>query len=581
MKGFIGARAWRNTNVPALLVFGIPALIVVYLVVPPLALLIVSTFKSTADKLPLEPGPWTLANYIEVFTDVDTFILFRTSAIFALATVVIAMAIGVTLVWLIERTDLPGRNVVLGLILAPLAIPGLVKAIGWALMANPNQGILNVLLRNWFGFEGPHGPINIYSLGGMVFVASLSHVPAVILMVAGAFRNFDSTLEEASQTSGGGWLRTQRLITMPLLRPALLGAGIYFFATGLDDFQVPAVLGLNADIQVFSTRIYLSTHPARGLPDFGLASTYAMLLLLVALALVVLYRRMIRHSERFAVVTGKAYRPLRAPLGRWKYAAYAVVFLYLLLAAVLPLLTLAWISLQPFFAAPSAAAFRRLSLVNYRNLFDQAQFHTALWNTVLIAPLVATATMLLATLVAWNSTRGKLRFSTLPDLLTFANIAVPNVVFGLAVLFVYLSVPPLRIFYGTIWILVFAFVARYLTYTTRLMSSAIIQIGQELEEASETSGGSRWATFWRITLPLLLPSFVNGWIWVLVHSLREATLAVMLLTPANVVLASLIWSQWQQGSGYGIVAAMSVVMVAATGMLTAISRLPIFNRVHA
>src|SRR5215208_3374567 len=412
----IGARVWRNTNVSALLVFGIPALITAYLVVPPLALLIVSTFKSTADRLPLEPGPWTLVNYVEAFTGVDTFILFRTSVIFALATVVIALTIGVALVWLIERTDHPGRNVVLGLVLAPLAIPGLVKAIGWALMANPNQGILNVLLRNWFGFQGPHGPINIYSLGGMIFVASLSHVPAVILMVAGAFRNFDSTLEEASQTSGGSWMRTQRLITMPLLRPALLAAAIYFFVAGLDDFQIPAVLGLNADIQVFSTRIYLSTHPARGLPDFGLASTYSMLLLVVALALIALYRRLVRHSERFAIVTGKAYRPLRAPLGRWKYAAYAGVVLYILFAAVLPMLTLAWISLQPFFAAPSAAALKRLSLINYENLFDQGQFQTALWNTVLVAPVVATATMFLATLVAWNSTRGKIRFSTLPDL---------------------------------------------------------------------------------------------------------------------------------------------------------------------
>jgi iron(III) transport system permease protein len=576
----IGARVWRNTNGPALLLFGIPALIVTYLVVPPLALLIVSTFKSTADRLPLEPGPWTLVNYIQAFTDADTFILFRTSVIFALATVIIALAIGIALVWLIERTDLPGRNVVLGLVLAPLAIPALVKAVGWALMANPNQGILNVLLRNWFGFEGPHGPINIYSLGGMIFVASLSHVPSVILMVAGAFRNLDPTLEEASQTSGGGWVRTQSWITMPLLRPALLAAAVYFFAAGLDDFQIPAVLGLNADIQVFSTRIYLSTHPARGLPDFGLASTYSMLLLVVALGVIALYRHLIRHSERFVVVTGKAYRPLRAPLGKWKYAAYAGVSLYLLFAAVLPMLTLAWISLQPFFAAPTAAAFKRMSFINYENLFDQGQFQTALWNTILIAPIVATATMLLATLVAWNSARSKLRISTFSDLLTFVNMAVPTVVFGLAVLFVYLSVPPLRIFYGTIWILIFAFIARYLTYTTRLMSTAIIQIHKELEEASETSGGSRWSTFWRITLPLLLPSFVNGWVWVLVYSLREATLAVMLMTPSNVVLASLIWSQWQQGSGYGIVASMSVVMVAATTVLTLISRLPVFNRVR-
>jgi iron(III) transport system permease protein len=251
------------------------------------------------------------------------------------------------------------------------------------------------------------------------------------------------------------------------------------------------------------------------------------------------------------------------------------------LAAILPMLTLAWISLQPFFTAPTMAAMKRLSFSNYSDLFDMGAFQAALWNTALIAPIVATVTMLLATLVAWNSARGRVRFATLPDLLTFVNMAVPTVVFGLAVLFVYLSTPFLRPFYGTIWILIFAFTARYLTYTTRLMGAAIIQIHKELDEAAESAGANRWQTFWRVSLPLLMPSFVNGWVWVVVHALREATLAVMLLTPTNVVLASLIWQQWQQGNGYGLVAAMSVIMVAITTVLTALSRLPIFNRVAA
>lgn len=572
-------RVWDRQNISGKLVFFLPAAIVVYLVLPPLALLLISTFKSTKDLLPLEPGPWTFDNYIQAFSDPETFLLFQNSLVYAFGTVAISLSLGAALVWLIERSDLPGRNVVFGLVLLPIAIPGIVKAIGWAMLANPSIGVLNSLLRRTFEL-GDWGPLNIYSLSGMIFVSALSHVPSVALMLAGAFRNFDPALEEASHMSGGGWSSTQRYVTLPLLKPSLLAAFIYFFAAGLDDFQIPAILGINADVHVFSTRIFLATHPARGLPDFGLASAYSMLLLGVAMTLILLYRRMIRKSERFAVVTGKGYRPARTRLGKWKYVAFGGVALYLLLAAVLPMLTLLWVSLQPFFAVPSMRALGRISLRHYADLASLSQFHLAVVNTLIIAPIVATATMMLSTLIAWNAARGQYRGGAIPDFLTFINLAVPTIVFGLALVFVYLSFPILHPIYGTIWILVIAFTTRYLTYSTRLMGGAIIQIHKELEEASDVSGASRWGTFLRVTLPLLMPSFFNGWMWVAVHSLREATLAVMLMTPANVLIASLIWARWQEGTNYGSVAAISVIVVGITGLLALASRLPIFNRLR-
>lgn len=572
---------WVRWNLTAKLLFFVPAGLVIFLVGPPLILLLISTFTGDSDRLPLEPGPWSLDNYRHVFSDPGTFILFQNSLTYALATVVIALTIATILVWLIERTDLPARNLVFGLILLPIAIPGMVKAIGWAMLANPNMGLLNVYARSLFGLSETWGPINIYSLWGIIFVSALSHVPSVALMIAGTFRNFDPALEEASEMSGAHWRNTQWFITLPLLKPSLLAAFIYFFAAGLDDFQIPAILGLNGNIHVFSTRIYLATHPARGLPDFGLASTYSMLLLLVAMILILIYRRMMRRGEKFVVVTGKGYRPQRATLGKWKYLALGLVGLYLLLAAVLPMLSLLWVSLQPFFAIPSARAWSRISLVHYTDLIGLGQFHLALFNTLLIAPIVASATMLLSTLVAWNAARGQFRGGQVVDFLTFVNLAVPTIVFGLAVMFVYLSIPGLNVVYGTIWILVIAFTTRFLTYATRLMGGAVVQIHKELEEATEVSGASRWKGFLTVTLPLLLPSFLNGWLWVAVHSLREATLAVMLLTPGNVVLASMIWSRWQEGVSYGSVAAMSVMVVAITGVIAGLIRLPFLNRVKS
>ncbi|MBI2985246.1 MAG: iron ABC transporter permease [Deltaproteobacteria bacterium] len=564
-------RRWRPSLPLDKLIFVLPAAAVTYLVVPPLALLLISTFRSTADRLPFEPGPWILSNYATVFTSSETYFLFQNSLLYALCTVLSALTIAVVLVWLIERTDLPGRNLLFTLVLIPLAIPGLIKAIGWSLLASPRIGAVNVALRNLLGTSGDLGPLNIYSLPGIIFVSTLSNVPPMALMISGSFRSFDPALEEASEASGASRSQTQRLVTLPLLRPALYAAFIYYLADLLDDFQIPAVLGLNAGVRVLSTKIFLATRPVSGLPDYGLASGYAMVLFSVAMVLILLYRRMERTHHRFAVITGKGYRPRRIHLGAGKHVALAGIGLYLLLAAILPVLILLWTSLQPFFTVPSAEGVGRLTLANYRGLWGMSQFKQAALNTGLVALIVASATMLLSTLTAWMAQRGRFWGSSVPDTLTFVNTAVPSVVFGLAVMFVYLSFPVLPI-YGTVWILVIAFTTRYLTYSTRLMGGAVVQIHQELEEASHTSGASSWTTFRRITLPLLFPSFLNGWLWVAVHALREATIAVMLMTPANVVLGALIWERFQEGGEHGPVAAMSILVMAASFLLTFIGR---------
>ena len=553
------------------LIFLFTTSVVVYLVLPPIALLILSSFKSTADRLPVEPGPLTLSNYVQVLSTGDTYLLFQNSLIYAFSCVVGALAIAILMVWLTERTDLPGKNLVFTLLLMPIAMPGMVKAIGWTFLANPTNGLINVVSRELFGISGGRGPFNIYSLSGMIFVGTLSMMPSLFLMIAGAFRNFDPAFEEASEASGVSRSKSQLLITMPLLRPALFGAFIYYLASALDDFQIPAILGLNAGIRVFSTKIFLATHPDDGLPDYGLASGYGMILFVTAMILIVLYRRMMRKKQKYAVVTGKGYRPRLIPLGRWKHVALGSVALYLTLAVVLPVFILFWISLQPYVSIPSVEAMGRVTLSNYSEMLAMSHFKEAVINTIVISLIVATATMFLSTLTAWMAVRGRFPGHSLPDLLTFINTAVPSVVFALAIAFIYLSFPILPI-YGTIWILVIAYTTRYMSYCTRLMGGAVIQIHQELEEASQTSGVSRWTTFLRVTLPLLLPSFFNGWLWVAVHALRETTIAIMLFTQTNAVVAALIWEEFQFSGGTGLVAAMSVCFTLASFILTFLGR---------
>ncbi len=553
------------------LFFYLIAVFVIYLVISPLILLVLSSFKSTGDRLPTEAVPWTLANYSQVLQSPETYILFRNSLLYALCSVSGALAIAIPLVWLTERTDLPGKNLLFTLLLIPLAMPAMIKAIGWSFLASPSIGVVNVVTRSVFSMDTTTGPFNIYTLPGIIFVSILSLVPSIMLLIAGPFRSFDPSFEEASEVSGATRVQSQLKITLPLMRPALLASFVYFFAAALDDFQIPAILGLGAGIRVFSTKIYLATHPYDGLPDYGLASGYSMMLFLVALTLILSYRKVVKRQHMYAVITGKGYRPRIISLGKWKYVAFGGISLYLILAAVLPLLILLWISLQPYLNIPSFEGMAHLTGDHYRELLRLEQFRAATTNTVVVTLIVATATMFLSTVTAWMAVRGQFWGSSLPDTLTFLNTAVPSIVFGLALIFLYLSIPSVQI-YGTIWIIIIAYITRYMSYSNRVMGAAVVQIHKELEEASASSGASQRTTFLRVTLPLLLPSFLNGWLWVAVHSLREGTISVILMTPFNVMLAALIWGMYQEGGQHGLVAAMSLAVTSASFLLTLIGR---------
>ncbi len=553
------------------IIFFLITLIVTYLILCPVVVLIISSLKAAGDRLPLEDAPWTIRNYVNVFSAGETYVLFRNSIVYSLSSVSGALVIAAALVWLTERTDIPGRNLVFTLLLLPLGIPAMVKAIGWSFLASPTIGWINVLLRNILNSETRAGPLNIYSLAGIIFVSTLSLVPSIMLLIAGAFRNFDPSFEEASDACGASKARSQFRITIPLLRPALVAAFIYFFATVLDDFQIPAILGLSAGIRVFSTKIFLATHPNNGLPDFGLASGYGMVLFSVALVLIVIYRKVVSKQHRYSVVTGKAYRPRLIHLGKWKYIALAGVAIYLLLSVALPLFILLWVSLQPYITVPSVSGLESMTTKNYAALVGLDQFRKAAMNSGFVALVVPTVTMLVSTLTSWMAVRGQHWSGSIADFLTFLNTAVPSIVFAVAIMFVYLSFPIVPI-YGSIWIIIIAFVTRYMSYSNRLMGAAVIQIHRELEEASEVSGASQRTTFFRVTLPLLLPSFLNGWLWVAVHALKEGTIAVMLMTPANVVVAALIWETFHEGGNHGLVGAMSIIITLVSFFLTLLAR---------
>ena len=547
------------------ILLGVIAALLFCLVIPPVVMVLFSSIRSTENRLPFEATSFTLANLIKVFTSDATCRLFVNTAWYAIGSLFFAMALAVTFAWFLERTHLPFRRLLFVLVLAPMGMPMIITGMAWVLLANPANGLFNVMLRTSLGFHGP-GPLNIYSIPGMIGVTGLSIVPMIYIMISGVFSRLDPSVEEAGRTSGAGpWITFSR-ISMPLLAPALLAATIYFLLRTIEGFEIPAMLGMPKRIFVFSSGIYYSVNPVTGFPDYGVASTYGLVLLVIAGVLIFLYGRYIRHAERFATVTGRGYRPRLIDLGPWKYLPVVAISGYFVVAVGMPLLILVWTSLAPRFVAISPSALSQLNLNAYRKLLDYPALWVAAKNTAIIAVATAAIGVLLVTLVSWFSVRGGIRGARLPDRLTFVTLGVPDVVLGLALIFIYASLPiPL---YGSLWIIVLGLVTTSLPFGTRLMTAAFLQIHRELEEAAATSGAGLRSTFFRIVLPLLWPSFARGFLWMFVRSLRETTLALMLYAAGNQTLAVTLWYLWVEDANFPLASAIAVPLMIVTTALT-------------
>lgn len=527
--------------------------LVVALVAGPLVVLI-HTSLLPPRSLPFTALAATVENYVRVFAQSDTYYLVLNTLWYAGGTVALAVAVATTIAWLTERTDLPLRRTVRILMFSWMAVPPLVFAFGWILLLNPGNGAINALLKGLFGLD--HSPLSIYSMWAMIAITGLSLVPTTFVMISGVLHNMDSQLENAATVSGAGRLTVLRRVTLPLLSPGILSVAIYLFMVMVQAFDVALAIGLTARVPVLSTRIYVLSTADSGLPDYGLSAAFGVVLMIFALGLMWCYFRVVRVGEKFRVVTGKAFRPRRLPLRRWRPFAVGFVAVYFAVM-FLPLLLLLWTSLLPFYQTPSLDALSALSFAKYADVLSQTTVQRALVNTLILVFVSATAVMVLSGLISWYSVRSKGRTGKLLDALAFTPIAVPNIVIAMAILMLYLHTP----LHGTVWLLVLAHVTIFIAFGTRTMNAALLQIHQELENAATVSGAPWATTLRRIILPILWPQFVNGWLWVVAHSARDLTVPLMLMTTGNLVFSSLLWLMWQYPNAPGA-AALSMMMLA-------------------
>lgn len=539
------------------------ALVVAYLTLIPLVFLIYGTFFTPT--FGGQAGVFTLQNYVRAYTDRAALTILANSLLFSLGTMLVALAIGTALAWITERTNTPLRGLFFAASLIPLIIPGILFTLSWIFLLSPRIGLLNLWLMRLFGLQA--APFDIYSLGGMIWIDGLHWSPIVYLMMAAAFRSMDPALEEAAVMSGSGLLRTFTHVTLKINVPAILGASLLLFLRGLESFEVPAIIGLPARIHVFTSKIYLAikSYPS----DFGLAGAYSTILLLMTLAGVFVYGRITREATRFATITGKGFRPRVIDLGVWRYPAAAIIVAYLGVMVVLPVFVLLWNSVLPFYMRPSWQALSMLTTENYTFLLGLPKTTRAIVNSIGLSIGSATIVMLMTSIIAWTTIRARIRGRWLLDNLASLPLIFPGIVMGVALIWVYLTLPiPI---YGTVWILLVAYVTRYLPYGMRTSSAALLQIHRELEEAAETSGASWGQTFVRIVLPLLQPALLAGWIYIVIVSIRELSTSILLWGPGAEVLSVYIFDLWNTGHAQEL-SALGLMLVAFLFILAAVSR---------
>jgi iron(III) transport system permease protein len=542
-----------------------------FLVLIPLLRLLISSFQLGH---PAMPDGWTLENYKAALSMPLFYQALGSTAVISAIGTLLTLGIAVLFAWLIERTDMPLRNLAWILILIPMAIPGVLFALGWALLLSPKTGVVNLLLRGGLhalGFEVSVGPINIYSIGGLIFLDGLRGVTTVFLMVVGAFRMMDPLMEEAARVAKASGKSAFFQITLPALSPAVLSAAIYSFISSMESFEGPLAIGLPGGIFVLSTLIYFTTRLQAPL-EYGLGAVFGVLYMVLMLVLLVLYRRVVRHSERYSTVTGKGFRPRVIAIGKWRYPALGMFVLYFIFTVGAPFFVLVWASLLPSYRIPSVEALSLVSLANYVQILAMPKVGLVVWNTLLLMVISATATMIIAFFVSWVIVRTQLSGRGALDAVVFFPHAVPGIVIALALMMAYLS-PPLKYLgiYGTLWILTMAFVVSYVAFATRLMNSAIIQVHKELEQAAYVCGASPTRTLLAITLPLIFPAFAAGWVWVAVHALRGFSIPLMLSSKNNEVLAVMLWNYWDQGL-VSTAAALGVLLILVLIPLTLVMR---------
>lgn len=528
-----------------------------YLVAAPMVGVLVQSL--TGD----ESG-FTLESYAEFARSPELLTATRNSLLVSIATALGSVLIGGPLAFGVARTGMRGKGLVNASIIVSFASPPFLMAIAYVLVAGPNNGYANLLIRWVTGSDSVRGPLDIFSLGGFVFLALPAATALVYLTLLPTLGNMNPALEEAARVGGAGPLQTLRTVTLPMMRPGILAGGLLAFSTALAMYATPHILGLDV-LTVAIRRSLLVTG------DFAEASTIAMVTSMFSLIVLFLYRRSIRYSARFQTISGKAFRPAEIDLGPWRHALTAIGAIFAFFAAILPYTLLIYTS---FVRVPAnGLTLDNLTLGNYHALYTDPKAWNGLTNSLVLGLSSALIITIMGLVLAYLVTRTKTRGRAIIDYITILPLGIAGTAFAVGVVVIHLEIPLKQLgIYGSIWLLLIAYVGRYIPFGMRTAQTSIMQVNPELEEAARISGATQTGTLLRITVPLVRAGLTYAFILGFMQSFTEVSTSVMLRGPGREVASTALLAIWQGPSGLPRASALSVVMFLVTMTLVLLAQ---------
>jgi iron(III) transport system permease protein len=546
---------------PPSLPMAILLVVVGFLVLTPLALMILNSFQIAR---PGQPIVWGIDGWIKAFTTPGIVKAMSNTFTLAITRQAIALLIGAFFAWLIARTDLPMKGLLEFLFWLSFFLPALPETMGWILLLDPKYGLLNQGLVG-LGLVN-QGLFNIYSFWGIVWAHMGGSVSVKVMLLAPAFRNLDAALEESSRISGASGWHTFFHIIVPVMMPAILVTTILGIIRSLEAFEIELLLGTPIGLQVYSTKIHelVTWEPPQFPPAMALSTVFLGVLLL----LVALQRRYIA-KRIYATVTGRGFSTRPTPLGRWRYPAFALVLSFALVITVVPTVLLVTGTFMKLFGFFNIA--EPWTLDNWRATLSDPVLLRSLWNTLAIGLGSGLIGVFFYSFIAYMIVKTRDRGRWLLDFLSWLPWSIPGILLGVALLWTFLQTRIFLPIYGTIYLLMIAMVIKSMPFGTQMIKSVLLQLGNDLEEASKVCGGTWLDTFRRVILPLTMPALITVGLVGFISAARDISTVILLGSGRSRTL-SLLMLDFAAGAEFEKATVVAVMVVGLVVIAALIAR---------
>jgi iron(III) transport system permease protein len=541
--------SWRKLSLPSLPMIGL-LVVVGFLVLTPLFLMILNSFQTAR---PGQPIVWGMEGWVKALNTPGILKAIGNTFTLAITRQTIALFVGSFFAWLIARSDIPMKGMLEFFFWLSFFLPALPETTCWLCLLDPNYGFLNQRLTSLGVISNPL--FNIYSFWGIVWAHMGGTISIKVMLLAPAFRNLDSALEEASKISGANGWRTFFRIVIPVMMPAILVTTILGIIRSLEAFEVELLLGTPIGLQVYSTKIHelVTWEPPQFAPAMALSSVFLGVLLLM----VAMQRRYIAQRN-YETVTGRGFSIRPTHLGRWRYPAFALVLTFALIVTIVPtflLLIGTFMRLFGFFSIADP-----WTLDNWRATLNDPVLLRSLWNTLAIGLGAGVIGVLFYALIAYMIVKTRQAGRWLLDFLSWLPWSIPGILLGVALLWTFLQTRIFLPIYGTIYLLMIAMVIKSMPFGTQMIKSVLIQLGSDLEEASKVCGGTWLHTFRRVILPLAMPALITVGLVGFISAARDISTVVLLGSGKSRTL-SLLMLDFAAGAEFEKATVVAVIIV--------------------